>query len=98
MARAGGLTVEGSIRAGGLDEEGEDDWGSLEFEDREIERDSLGTPSEDAGGVSEMFAWPPVCSPRREAVVERQVEEYFPHAVERWSNKLRASMNVVGFF
>ena len=45
-----------------------------------------------------MFAWPPVGSPRREAVVERQVEEYFPKAVERWSSKFRASINVVGFF
>jgi hypothetical protein len=51
--------VDGSARAGGLDEEeeGEGDWWSLTFEDREIERDSLGSPSEDAelGGGSEMF-------------------------------------------
>lgn len=45
---------------GGLDEEGEgdNDWLSLGFEDRDIERDSLGSPSEDAAeleGGSEMF-------------------------------------------
>ncbi len=54
------LTIDGSIRAGGLEEEEEDDddgWGSLEIEDREIERDSLGSPSEDAelGDGSERF-------------------------------------------
>lgn len=90
--------MEWSIRAGGLDEEGEDDWGSSEFGDREIERESLGSPSEDAGGESEMFVRPPVCLPRRVAEVERQVEEYFPQAVDRWSSKVRASMNVVGSF
>jgi hypothetical protein len=52
--------VDGFIKAGGLDEEGEgdDDWWSSWFEDREIERDSLGSPSGDAaelGGGSEMF-------------------------------------------
>jgi hypothetical protein len=94
----GALTVDGSTRAGGLDEEGDSDgdWWSLGFEDREIERDSLGSPSDDAaelGGRSEMFVRPPVCSPRRLEVVGRQVEEYFPQAVERWSSRLRASMN-----
>ncbi len=54
------MTIDGSIRAGGLEEEEEDDddgWGSLEIEDREIERDSLGSPSEDAelGDGSERF-------------------------------------------
>jgi hypothetical protein len=93
--------VDGLIRAGGLDEEdeGDDDWGSLGFEDREIERDSLGSPpSEDGaelGGRSEMSVRPTVCSPRRLAVVGRQAEEYFPQAVGRWSSRLRASINVV---
>jgi hypothetical protein len=66
--------------------------------DREIERDSLGSSSEDAGDGSEMVVWPPVCSPRRLAVVGRQVEEYFPKAVERWTSKFRASINVVASY
>ena len=56
------------------------------------------SPSEDVAeleGGSEMFARPLVRSPRRLAVVGRQVEEYFPQAVERWSSRLRASINVV---
>jgi len=70
----GALRVDGSIRAGGLDEL-EEDWGwrslSLEFGYRDIERDSFGSPSEDDTGVSEMFVWPPVCSPRRILAVGR---------------------------
>ena len=58
----------------------------------------MGSPSEDAAeleGGSEMFVRVSVCSPRRLAVLGRQVEEYFPQAVERWSSRLRASINVV---
>jgi hypothetical protein len=56
----GALVVDGFRRAGGLDEEGEgdNDWWSLGFEDREIERDSFESASGDAaelGGGSEMF-------------------------------------------
>lgn len=63
-----------------------------------MERDPLGSPSEDAAELedgSEMFVGPLVYSLRRLAVVGRQVEEYFPQAVERWSSRLRASINVV---
>jgi hypothetical protein len=65
------LSEDGSISAGGLDEEEEDDWGSLGLGHSEIERVSLGSPSEDDRDGFEMFGWSSECSPRRKVEVGR---------------------------